>query len=137
MMTDNDRLPGEPPLLRNWQPATTIGDYLRNCREGLEEYSDRRAAKLMGCPRIQLYRAKLMAELPDDLFEELLAAGVTSSKALAQVALALKRDDPRAADVEHCPNCGGVLRIRHHVNLKALKAIAKLMREPAVMEAAE
>jgi integrase len=29
----------------NWQPATTIDDYLRNCREGLEEYPDRRAAK--------------------------------------------------------------------------------------------
>jgi len=53
-----------------------------------------------------------MAELPDDLFEMLLDAGVNSSKALAQVAKALKEDDPFAHDDERCPHCGGRLRRR-------------------------
>jgi hypothetical protein len=34
--------PGEHPR-RNWQPATTVGDYLRNCREGLGVVRVRRA----------------------------------------------------------------------------------------------
>ena len=37
--------------IANWQPATTAEDYLRNCREGLEEWSERRFAKLSGIPR--------------------------------------------------------------------------------------
>jgi hypothetical protein len=52
----------------NWQPATTADEYLPNCRE-------------------------LMAQLPKELFELLLANGL-SSRAMAQVALALRRDNP-------------------------------------------
>jgi hypothetical protein len=80
-------------------------------------------AKLMGLPRIRLYRAMLMAELPEELFELLLATGM-SSKGLAQVALALRRDAPFSADVERCPHCGGVLRLQAHVPHKALKVIS-------------
>ena len=46
---------------RNWQPADNIDDYLRNCREGLETYSDRRVAKLWGVSRAWIWRAKLVA----------------------------------------------------------------------------
>jgi hypothetical protein len=53
----------------NWRPADTIVDYLANCREGLEEYSDRKAAKLWGISRAELWRWKLIGELPEDLFE--------------------------------------------------------------------
>jgi hypothetical protein len=54
---------GSHPHARpNWRPAETIDEYMSNCREGLEDFSDRRAAKLLGMTRIQLYRAKLMAE---------------------------------------------------------------------------
>jgi len=43
MTTADDPAPrGATP---NWQPATTLDDYLRNGREELEKYSDRRAAK--------------------------------------------------------------------------------------------
>jgi hypothetical protein len=96
---------------RNWQPAQNIDDYLRNVREGLEEYSDRRAAKLLGYSRARLYRAKLMAEIPDDLFDLLLAHGVLSTKELANVAKGIRGDTP---DCEHerCPHCGGPLRVR-------------------------
>jgi hypothetical protein len=106
----------------NWQPATTASDYLRNCREGLEEYSDRRFAALMGWPPIQVYRAKLMAELPKALFERLLAAGVLSTKALANVALAFRRGQ-NDGEVERCPHCGGKLRVRWRVNKAARDAI--------------
>jgi hypothetical protein len=75
----------------NRRLAEAPDEYLRNCDEGLEEYSERRAAKLWGVPRIELQRWKLMADLPEELFERLLAGGVRSTKAMAQVALALQR----------------------------------------------
>ena len=31
----------------NWQPAGTAHDYLRNCDDGLEVYSERRMPKLL------------------------------------------------------------------------------------------
>jgi hypothetical protein len=77
----------------------------------------------MGWSRIRVYRAKLMSELPRELFELLLAHGVLSSKALAQVASASRRDDPFSHYVERCPHCGGVVRVRAHVNEKARRAI--------------
>lgn len=130
MTDDLDRLPGEPPSHgRNWQPATTPEEYHRNCAEGLEVFSERRLAKLMGMSRIQLYRIGLMAELPDDVFEALLAAGLRSSKAIAEVALALKRGDPYAHDDEHCPHCGYLLRRRRHVSKKAAVAIRKMLTD--------
>jgi hypothetical protein len=112
-MTDDGSLGSHPHSDRpNWQPAETIDDYARNIREGLEEYSDRRAAKMLGRSRIYVYRATLMAELPDALLERLLDADVVSSKTLANVALVLRRNGPRSADVERCPHCGEVLRVR-------------------------
>jgi hypothetical protein len=112
----------------NWQPALTIDDYVRNCLEGLEEYSDRRAAQVLGWTRIEVYRAKLMAHLPNELFERLLAAGVTSSKALANVALALRRGQ-NDGEVEHCPHCGGVLRVRWQVGKTARDVINEWLAE--------
>jgi len=81
-MTD-DGSPGSHPHSDrpNWQQAETIADYARNIREGLEEYSDRRAAKLLGRSRIHVYRAKLMAELPNALFERLLGRRLIKSHA--------------------------------------------------------
>lgn len=75
----------------NWQPADTIGDYLTNCREGLENFSERRAAKLFGVSRAELWRWRLMAEIPEDLFERLLkACKKPSTKALAAIGQALR-----------------------------------------------
>lgn len=96
----------------NWRPAETPDDYLRNCREGIEEYSERRYAQLLGAPRIALWRGRMMAEIPDELFERLLRApGRPSSKALAQIGAALAGRLP-AKDVERCPCCGHVFRTR-------------------------
>ena len=59
---------------RNWQPADNIEDYLRNCREGLENYSERHLAKLLGMSRIKLYRTRMVAAIPESLFERLLSS---------------------------------------------------------------
>lgn len=100
----------------NWRPASTIEEYVRNCQEGLEAYSDRHTAKLLDISRAELWRWELMAELPEALFEALLKAGrKPSSKALASVASALKGNG-READAELCPHCGGVLRMRLRVS---------------------
>ena len=114
--------PAPRGAIPNWQPATTPADYLRNCDEGLEEYSSRRFAQLMGWPRIRLHRARLMVELPDDLFERLLAARVHNSKALANIALAF-RQGSNTSEVERCPHCGGVTRVRRLVSDAAREAI--------------
>jgi hypothetical protein len=36
----------------NWRPAETYDEYVSNCQEGLEEWSERRAAKLLACPEL-------------------------------------------------------------------------------------
>jgi hypothetical protein len=99
--------------LRNWQPATTFTEYVRNCQEGLEAYSDRRAARLLGVPRIEIYRWKLVASIPDELFERLLNDDEIkpSVKMFAAVGQALERGS-RMRHAEHCPNCGHLLRER-------------------------
>src|SRR6266581_1984092 len=103
----------------NWRPAETIEDYIRNCRESLEQYSDRRMAKLLGIPRVQLWRWQLMAELPEGLLDRLFEAArkrkrPTSTKELAHIALALRRglDAFFQSEAECCPHCGEVLRVR-------------------------
>ncbi len=117
-MTEKTTTPGPPGShphsdRPNWQPAETANDYLRNCQEGLESYSDRRMAKLLGWSRAHLWRAKLMAEIPEELFERLLARSdhAPSTKELANVARALNGHGP-THDAEHCPHCGEVLRVR-------------------------
>lgn len=128
MLTDKGGSPGSHPHAdrRNWQPATTYEEYARNVREGLEPLSERRLAKLGGFSRMSLYRVKLAAELPKAVIEALDAVGVHSTRALAQIALALKRDTPLAKDVERCPHCGAVLRRRPYVvNSKVFKAVVE------------
>ena len=93
--------PGSHPHAdrRNWKPAETIDEYLQNCREGLEDYSQRKAAGLWRVSRSELQRWELMAEIPEPLFEALLAAPrVPSTTALAGVARAL-RGTPGKADM--------------------------------------
>jgi hypothetical protein len=112
----------------NWQPAETIDDYIRNCNEGLEKYSQRRACELLGWSRMQLHRARLIGSLPEALFEKLLDHGVLSSKALANVAEAL-RTGKLIDEIERCPHCGGVLRVRERVGEKARAAIREWLAE--------
>jgi hypothetical protein len=109
----------------NWCPAETVEQYVQNCRDGLERHSDRRLAKLLGISRAALWRWKLMASLPDDLFEHLLktSARTPSAKSLANVALALRGKNQ--AENECCPHCGGVLRVRERLTAGYAKAVGK------------
>ncbi len=97
----------------NWQPAETADEYFRNCQEGLETFSERRAAKIMGVSRIKLWRWRRTAEIPDDLFERLMTEldHIPSSRELANIGQAVcgKNTSPEA---ECCPHCGGLLRLR-------------------------
>jgi hypothetical protein len=113
----------------NWRRAESIDDYLSNCQEGLEEYSDRRAAKLLAVSRAELWRWKLMAKIPEDLLERLLAVRPQlSTKSLALIAQTLLggKLDP---DVERCPHCGDVLRFRRRVSAEAAKVVAHWLAE--------
>jgi hypothetical protein len=117
----------------NWRPAETPDDYLRNCREGLETYSERRMAKLLGMTRIGLWRAKIASELPQELFKHILQErrrlgfGI-SMKSLAQIALALRKAN-NLAEVERCPHCGEVLRLRPLVGSKLADVVNQWLRE--------
>ena len=98
----------------NWQPAESIVNYLQNCREGLETYSERRAAKLLGWSRVKLWRVQQAQKLPDDLFDRLLKAvpgKLPSWRELASIAQALYGEGKRT-EIEQCPCCGHVLRVR-------------------------
>jgi hypothetical protein len=112
----------------NWRPAETIDEYFENCRDGVEKYSERRVAKLMGMTPIEAWRARVAAEIPEALFEHIMQEHrrldfSISLKALAQVALALRRGKNDAAEVQCCPHCGGVLRIRALVSKQLLEVV--------------
>ena len=122
--------PGEPPHADqpNWRPADTGEDYLANCLEGLEEYSERHLAKLFGVSRIELWRRRMMAWLPVDLFDMLLKGRRPSTKALAAIAVALQNGGP-VGDAERCPHCGGVLRVRPSVSRENIKIVVQWLNK--------
>ena len=134
MKTPTPGSPGSHPHSDrpNWQPAETANDYLRNCDEGLEAYSDRRMAKLLGVSRASFWRWKLMAEIPEELFERLLARSdhKFSTKELANVARALNGHGP-SHDAERCPHCGEVLRVRGRWRSSTAKIVNEWLEERA------
>jgi hypothetical protein len=85
---------------------------MRNCHEGLETFSQRRVAKLIAWTRVDIWRAMLITDIPQELFELLLASDdPPSPRELANVALTL-RDNHESTDIERCPHCRTVLRVR-------------------------
>jgi hypothetical protein len=124
-MSINDTCsPGSHPHAdqRNWQPGDTDDDApsLPAIDPGM---SERAIAKLFGVPRVTLHRWKLMAEIPEDLFELLIKGGVRSTKQMAQIALAARGGVNRLAEVQCCPHCGGVLRVRKLISDKAFDIV--------------
>jgi hypothetical protein len=105
----------------NWHPATKPHEYLRNCKEGIETFSERRFAKLMGWSPIHLYRVKLMAELPEAFFDALQAARARGTKIVATLVVAFRLGDLHEADAGRCPHCGGALGVPSCINRKALE----------------
>lgn len=106
---------------RNSQPPTTPHEYLRNCQKGIEPFSERRFAKLMGWSPIHLYRVKLMAELPEAFFDALQAARLRGTKIVATLAVVFRLGDPHEADAGRCPHCGGALGVPSRIHRKALE----------------
>ena len=132
---EDTRPPGEPPInphadRPNWRPAETFDEYVTNCAEGLELFSERRASKLLGISRITLWRWRQAAELPEDLIARLSELRPRpSNKQLAQIAVALREGELDTSEVERCPHCGGVVRRRYWISEAALKVIRKWARE--------
>ncbi len=116
----------------NWRPAETVADYLRNCDDGLETYSERRMAKLLGVSRTALWRWRMMAEIPEELFERLLAEAnhVPSTKELANIGRALNGHGP-SHDAEYCPHCGEVIRVRGRWRPDTAKIVNEWLSERA------
>lgn len=114
---EEEVLPGEHPHAdrRNWRPAETAEEYLANCLAGLERFSDKRFAQILGKPRIFVHRARAVANIPKDLFERLLDEGPPSETMLAYIGQAI-REGVWPGEVEECPCCGHVLRKRHRVS---------------------
>jgi hypothetical protein len=91
--------------------------------------SERKLAKLFGVSRIALHRWKLAAEVPEELRERLITSGVIrTTKAMAELALAL-RSGSAHGPTECCPHCGGVLRDRRLVSVKAIEIVNEWVAE--------
>jgi hypothetical protein len=104
----------------NWQPATTFEEYLRNCDEGLEEYSERRVSKILGMSRAKIWRAKMAAAIPPELFERLMEQDEPPKlRELANIGRLLS-EGSITREIETCPHCGGVTRERAGISLGSL-----------------
>ena len=117
-------------LTNAYVQAATKFFHDKYCREGLETYSERRYAKLLGVSRTALWRWKMMAEIPEDLFQRLLARGdhLTSTKEMANIGRALNGHGP-SHDAERCPHCGEVLRVRGRWRASTAKIVNEWLSE--------
>jgi hypothetical protein len=124
-VTKDTMLPREHPHSDrpNWRPAETVEEYLFNVREGLERSSVERLTKLLGMGRMMSWRARQMTHIPEGLVDRLIKGGLRT-KQLAQIGLAFRRDaGNQPAEIEHCPHCGGTVRVRWLVGSTAQKII--------------
>ena len=122
---------GQDPRLEDvtQDPAETVEEYDANVREGLEEYSERRWLKLAGISRAEAWRWKQMAAIPDELFERLLASDIkVSTKSLAAVGHALN-GGAQSPEIERCPHCGEVLRVRSRWTEETRKIVNQWLSE--------
>jgi hypothetical protein len=117
----------------NWRKAETFEEYQSNVREGLEEHSERRVAKLLELSRMKLWRSRVMAQIPEPLFNRLIAAGI-GSKSLAAIGRALRDGNLLRGEVESCPNCGHQLRVRPAIRQAAIRIVADWLEEQTTHE---
>lgn len=113
----------------NWRPATTFEEYWRNCQEGLEQYSERRAAKILGWSRVRVWRAKQMAQIPDDLLDRLRKLKPPpSSRDLAKVGQFLSGES-KIGEAETCPHCGEIVRVRRNISQAVASVVLQWITE--------
>ena len=114
----------------NWQPAETIEDYFQNIHEGLETFTEKRVAELLGTGRKAVWRSRMMGYIPEGLFERLLSLGIPLSVSELASIGQLYRDvggdgyeRKKIREVERCPHCGEVLRVRLKIRPSTREAI--------------
>jgi hypothetical protein len=125
----------------NWQPGDDDAADLLNqkIRDAINQgKSERQIAKLLGLTRTEIWRWKLMAAIPKPLLDRLMKAGSgrgrsfslgTSTKALAAIGRALKDGELRRGEVERCPHCGEVIRVRPDISKATAKIVADYLAE--------
>jgi hypothetical protein len=129
----SDNLPGYPGShphsdRTNWRPGDDDAEelLLQKIRDALREgKSERHIAKLLGVPRMMLWRGKMMAAIPPGLYERLMAARVGTKAMLHIGRFCSDPDNPPGAEVECCPNCGHVLRVRNKNILRAFNVLER------------
>ena len=115
MMTTNSTCsPGNNPHAdrRNF----TLSDYLAMVEAGEAEWSLSEVSRITGWSRAFIYRAMTMASVSDDEFKAVMDAIVASGRRLTTsgVAAEIRRRTGQAKNYEeHCPHCGGVVRVRY------------------------
>ena len=117
-MTMTNGSPGSHPHADrpNWHPGDDeaadelmqqkLADALRDGK------SERQIAKLLGVTRKLVWRAKLLASIPEDLHEVLRATKPRPSSKEMELVARYLRDDDFTGEREHCPHCGEILRHR-------------------------
>jgi hypothetical protein len=121
----------------NWRPGDDDADefLVQKIADALREgKSERQFAKLLGLSRMKLWRGRMMAKIPEPLFERLLAAGYRSSRILAAIGRALQDGEFLRGEVECCPNCGHTLRVRPDTPQAAIKIVADWLGEQEARE---
>jgi hypothetical protein len=116
----------------NWQPGDDDADEL--IRQKIEDAlrdgkGERHIAKLLGVSRMAFWRGRLLNAIPSGLLERLLAARVGLKAMLYISRLGCDPDNIPADEVERCPHCGHVLRVRNKSILRALDVMQQWVRD--------
>jgi len=77
---------------------------------------------------MQLWRGRMMGQIPEPLFGRLSAAGYRS-RTLAAIGRALQDGELLRGEVERCPNCGHKLRVRPDIPQAAIKIVSDWLEE--------
>jgi hypothetical protein len=127
------------PDRRNWRPGDDdAADELQfqKLQDAIRDGASERAiSKLLGLNRARMWRAKMIANIPDELFDRLSAARV-GRREIVGVGRALKDGELLRSDVECCPNCGHRLRLRPAIKQSTMKIVADWMDEKAAADSA-
>jgi hypothetical protein len=132
--TKDSGSPGSHPHSNrpNWQPGDDdaddlLGQKIADARR--DGKSERHIAKLLGIPRMVVWRGKIFREIPPELFERLITARPTiGSKAILYIGRLCRGERP-SPEMESCPHCGYVLRVRDKSVLRALDVMEQWLRD--------